>query len=100
MTTKSDQLAPAKVTTLNMNDVSKPPEVKRIGDWNVTPITAYLQTEKKYYYQSYEDDDESKRMRRYFYVDEEPDMHWVQSGARVYKSDSSRVNESDKKWIK
>jgi hypothetical protein len=27
-------------------------------------------------------------------------MHWVQSGARVYKSDSSRVNESDKKWIK
>jgi hypothetical protein len=36
----------------------------------------------------------------YFYVDEEPDMHWVQSGARVYKSDSSRVNESDKKWIK
>jgi hypothetical protein len=27
-------------------------------------------------------------------------MHWVQSEARVYKSDSSRVNESDKKWIK
>ena len=101
MTTKSDQLAAkvtASMTTLNMNDVSKP-EVKRIGDWNVTPITAYLQTEKKYYYQSYEDDDESKRMR-YFYVDEGPDMHWVQSGARVYKSDSSRVNESDKKWIK
>ena len=52
MTTKSDQLAAkvtASMTTVNMNDVSKP-EVRRIGDWNVTPITAYLQTEKKYYY--------------------------------------------------
>ena len=49
MTTKSDQLAAkvtASMTTLNMNDVSKP-EVKRVGDWNVTPITAYLQTEKR-----------------------------------------------------